>query len=295
MDGAKIFFSHMVKARIFFFGQNQGQNIFFKKTQAPPWESNGRSLKLSIMLNNDKRGPGFWKFNCSLLRDPEYVNMVKKIIRNTIAIEIDQHSFRALEKIKAIIQIWDKRYLTLFGKVMILNSFIISQLIYLLSVLPAPPKNTMTQINKLIFEFMWNGKPDRIKRNIMILAKEHGGMAVPDIMMKNIALKVAWVQRIVTTEAKWKSVISTHIPINLDIFWKCNMKENDVHMVTNKFRNTFVKEIIQSWFDYSYYNPSDIDSIRCQVIWFNSHIKVNNCTIFNKLMYDNGIIYIHQL
>ena len=55
---------------------------------------------------------------------------------------------RALEKIKAIIQIWDKRYLTLFGKVMILNSFIISQLIYLLSVLPAPPKNTMTQINK---------------------------------------------------------------------------------------------------------------------------------------------------
>ena len=64
------------------------------------------------------------------------------------------------------------------------------------------------------------------------------------------------------------------------------MKENDVHMVTNKFRNTFVKEIIQSWFDYSYYNPSNIDSIRCQVIWFNSHIKVNNCTIFNKLMYD---------
>ena len=97
---------------------------------------------------------------------------------------------RALEKIKAIIQIWDKRYLTLFGKVMILNSFIISQLIYLLSVLPAPPKNTMTQINKYIFEFMWNGKPNKIKRNIMLLAKEHGGMAVPDIMMKNIALKV---------------------------------------------------------------------------------------------------------
>ena len=127
----------------------------------------------------------------------------------------------------------------------------------------------------------------------MLLAKEHGGMAVPDIMMKNIALKVAWVQRIVTTEAKWKSVISTRIPINLDIFWKCNMNENDVHMVTNKFRNTFVKEIIQSWFDYSYYNPN-IDSLRCQVIWFNSHIQVNNCTIFNKLMYDNGIIYIHQ-
>ena len=36
MDGAKIFFSHMVKARILFC-QNQSQNIFVKKkTQAPP-------------------------------------------------------------------------------------------------------------------------------------------------------------------------------------------------------------------------------------------------------------------
>ena len=115
----------------------------------------------------------------------------------------------------------------------------------------------------------------------MILAKEHGGMAVPDIMMKNIALEVAWVQRIVTTEAKWKSVISTHIPINLDIFWKCNMKENDVHMVTNKFRNFCKRNYTVMIWTIHIYNPSNIDSIRCQVIWFNSHIKVNNCT---KLM-----------
>ena len=57
-------------------------------------------IKLSIMLNNDKRGPGFWKFNCSLLRDPEYVNMVKNIIRNTIAIEIDQNPGPIWETIK---------------------------------------------------------------------------------------------------------------------------------------------------------------------------------------------------
>ena len=38
-----IFFTHGQGQNIFF-GQNQSQNIFFKKTQAPPWESNGRSL-----------------------------------------------------------------------------------------------------------------------------------------------------------------------------------------------------------------------------------------------------------
>ena len=44
MDGAKIFFSHMVKARIFFFAKTRARIFFSKKTQAPPCESNGRSL-----------------------------------------------------------------------------------------------------------------------------------------------------------------------------------------------------------------------------------------------------------
>ena len=47
MDGAKIFFSHMVKARIFLFAKTRARIFKKKKNQAsppPPWESNGRSL-----------------------------------------------------------------------------------------------------------------------------------------------------------------------------------------------------------------------------------------------------------
>ena len=62
------------------------------------------------MLNNDKRGPGFWKFNCSLLRDFEYVNMVKKMIRNTIAIEIDQNPGLIWETIKLNVHTETTRY-----------------------------------------------------------------------------------------------------------------------------------------------------------------------------------------
>ena len=41
--------------------------------------------------------------------------------------------------------------------------------------------------------------------------------------------------------SKMKVLFALQIPINLDIFWNCNMKENDVHMVTTKIRNYFVK------------------------------------------------------
>ena len=55
---------------------------------------------------------------------------------------------RSLGKIKTALQIWDKRYLTLYGKVTILNSFILSQLVYLMSVLPSPTEEFLIQIHK---------------------------------------------------------------------------------------------------------------------------------------------------
>ena len=83
---------------------------------------------------------------------------------------------RSLGKIKTELQIWDKRYLTLYGKVTILNLFILSQLVYLMSVLPSPTEEFLIQIHRMIFNFLWSGKPYQIKRNVMILRKSQGGM-----------------------------------------------------------------------------------------------------------------------
>ena len=49
----------------------------------------------------------------------------------------------ALDKIVQQIKLWKKRNLTLYGKVVVLNTFVISQLTYLLSVLPSPPSNIL--------------------------------------------------------------------------------------------------------------------------------------------------------
>ena len=65
MDGAKIFFSHMVKARIFFFAKTRTRIFFSKKTQAPPWESNGRSL-MNGQMSHLYFGYCYWDGDCIL-------------------------------------------------------------------------------------------------------------------------------------------------------------------------------------------------------------------------------------
>jgi hypothetical protein len=68
-------------------------------------------------------------------------------------------------KIENIIQSWNKRSLTLFGKVAIIKSFIVSHLTYLLSVLPNPGQNYLNFIKSSYFPFVGIVIP-----NILILS-----------------------------------------------------------------------------------------------------------------------------
>ncbi len=43
-------------------------------------------ISLTLSMQNTTRGPGLWKFNSSLLHDTNYVNLVKEVITETVAI-----------------------------------------------------------------------------------------------------------------------------------------------------------------------------------------------------------------
>ncbi len=43
-------------------------------------------ILLTLFMQNTTRGPGFWKFNTSLLHDTDLVNLVKEVITETVAI-----------------------------------------------------------------------------------------------------------------------------------------------------------------------------------------------------------------
>ena len=50
----------------------------------PAYRSDHSRVVLRIKLNAQARGRGFWKLNCSLLKDLNYLEMVKRVIQDTI-------------------------------------------------------------------------------------------------------------------------------------------------------------------------------------------------------------------
>ena len=46
-------------------------------------------ITLSLEINNDKRGPGFWKLNTSLLEDINYLNLIRELIQEVLQLKFD--------------------------------------------------------------------------------------------------------------------------------------------------------------------------------------------------------------
>lgn len=66
-----------------------------------------------------------------------------------------------VEKIRKILSCWKYRRLTLLGKITVLKSLAASQLVYLLSPLQSD-YNAINEIDKLFYQFLWNGRGDKI-------------------------------------------------------------------------------------------------------------------------------------
>ena len=85
-----------------------------------------------------------------------------------------------LEKVEEILRRWKCHRLTLIGKITIMKSLVVSQLVYVILPLCSNYK-VLTEINDLLYTFLWNGKGDKIKRRVIINDLGAGGLKMIDI------------------------------------------------------------------------------------------------------------------
>ena len=108
-------------------------------------------------------------------------------------------------KLKATLGCWELRRLGLLGKITVLKSLIISQLVYILSPLPTDQR-VVNEVNNPCYNFLWDGKGDKIKRDTMISYYEQGGLKMVDVKIFSKALKATWIKKYLdqNNHAKWK-------------------------------------------------------------------------------------------
>ena len=72
-----------------------------------------------------------------------------------------------IQKLQTNLNIWKSRNLTLFGKVLIIKSLGLSQLVYSASNLNTVQINFINDTRKKLFSFLWKNKKDKIQREYL--------------------------------------------------------------------------------------------------------------------------------
>ena len=70
-----------------------------------------------------------------------------------------------VENLKNVLNSWQLRRLTLLGKIAAIKSPAASQMVYVLSSL-STCQDTLTEVNNLLYYFLWDGKGDKINDDI---------------------------------------------------------------------------------------------------------------------------------
>ena len=104
---------------------------------------------------------------------------------NVVARE-DFNVGRSIEAMERLLRSWSTRRLTLIGRILIIKTFALSKMIYLMQTLTLSEKSYKSFTN-VVFKFLWNRNfdaaraPERLKRSIMYTPLTLGGFGMVDI------------------------------------------------------------------------------------------------------------------
>ena len=202
---------------------------------------------------------------------------------------------RKIDNLNIKLDLWRGRKLSLFGKCLITKTLGISQIVYSASMLDISPNDT-SRIKKSIFSFIWNKKPDKIKRNIMCQDYINGRLRAPDPDILFKSLRLTWISRLLildeTTTESWKSVPSYFFKKygGLNFLLRCNY---DFKFLEKSGIPIFYRKILANCLEirnlYQHDNGQDL------ILFNNKDILIDGNSFFLQKWKQKGVILIHLI
>ena len=252
--------------------------------------------RFSGLILNKSKCEGMWLGSLHSSTDkPLGVNWSNAPIR-ILGIFISHDSKKMIEfnlqnkitSIQKLFRSWSLRGLSLLGRVTIAKTLAISQFIFAASVISVS-KDILKKVNSCIYNFLWNGGSEKIKREVLNSEHSKGGLKMLDLNTMINANRIMWVKRFLdpNIKASWKSYLEgtfcSHGGVNL----LCNANYNAVHLKCNREIPEFYMEMMSCW---------KLVSIPCEsLLWHSPLFKLNGKGFFWKEFNEAGINHVSDL
>ena len=120
------------------------------------------------------------------------------------------------QKMNQHLKKWSRRNLTTLGKILIVKTFGISQLIYFMQTLVVSSES-FKKFNAMLYKFIWNRHflaakaPERIKRDIVNLPTKLGGLGMLDIVALDDSIKIKAIGRLKDSQHPFLKLVKENI------------------------------------------------------------------------------------
>ena len=250
------------KTSVYRIGSIKGSNAKFYSMAKIKWTNNPVNI-LGVYVAND------WEQTLSLNYDPLVV------------------------KCQSVVDMWHHRAISLFGKVLVLNSLVASQLAYRMSVLCNIPVKYVKTFKEMFTKFVWNTRTPKIRWNILILPKGEGGAGLVNLQLRDHAMKLAWIAKVFTNPIiENLSTTLLNNPLGT-LIWELNIAPVD--FIYLNVPDSFWADVLFLWCKYDYNESQQVPHPGNQIIWFNSSVRISDKPIFYQNWFNQGVIRLKDM
>ena len=175
-----------------------------------------------------------------------------------------------------------------------IKSLAVPKLVHLFRSLPCPSEEFFKELDSIIYSFIWNGKPDKIKRSVLVNDIRSGGMKLTHLRSFSKSLKIFWIKKVLddTCQTEWKTLFLDKLSkFGGNLIWYFHPVS--LKKISNDF-NPFWKRVIEIWADLNKDSYEDTDYLS-RPLWYNPEIKMNNEYFFWNNMSEAGVNFINDL
>ena len=143
-----------------------------------------------------------------------------------------------------------------------------------------------------MYKFIWDDKPDKLKREISVLNYDKGGLKILDLQHFITSLKSTWIRKYVFGNGKWKYILENEVDMSTILHCGTTVIEEK----SKKLNNPFWMDIFKCWKSIidKYESKEEINVLKTP-IWYNNKIKIGNKTVFYSEWFIKGVRYINDL
>ena len=194
------------------------------------------------------------------------------------------------------------RNLSFKGRAIVANILAASKLWYLAS-FDHVPKEIINEANSKLWNFIWRGKREVIKRGIFIQRYDDCGKKVVNIEEKINALQLKWLMKLFEKNPdkgtpKWAS-LSKYFIANYDN--KLNSDYHYLHLnfkVNNKRTPMVYGDMLNTWKSLRLTRvnlPTSKQNLLREVLWYNDNIKNEGSVLFYEKWSKSGILRLRDI